>query len=115
MLGNSKEDLEHACAILLGGDQTVTHFGADPGGGIRLYLFVMDKDKEKAVSLPYKMNAEHAANMFWNWLKEQSEESYGKKPDLPGSVGRAFQILISHGGWDSPYILVEPAWAEFHK
>ena len=71
---------------------------------------------ESAITLPFKLDPEGAADFAKRWLTEQV---YGSEPDHDGDNGRGWRIYNEGWGhidgmWQA-FVAVKPAWAMYGK
>lgn len=68
------------------------------------------------IALPFKLDAEGAADFARRWL---AEADYGKQPDHDGDNGRGWRLYVE--GWGhvdghrNAIIAISPAWAMYGK
>lgn len=93
-----------------------THYAVTEKHGLLLFWMNPGQTSLEVKSLPFKLDAEGAADFAQRWL---AEADYGKEPDHDGSNGRGWRISTDNwgrgGGYDYGIVAIQPAWAMYGK
>lgn len=97
--------------------KTVTHYYEDPDKG--LVLLWAEDNSHNSVKLPVPLKWQAAADLAWEWLINQSDDSYKDRFDHDGSNGKGFKVYNEAWGriGNCHYALfaVVPVWAWYGK
>lgn len=107
-----KKAMEIAFTNSAGGK--VEAYKVDPEKGlIFFWTSTLHKDVQK---LPFKLDAEGAADFTRRWLAEQD---YGRQPDHDGDNGKGFRIYCESwgrvGDLSGSFVAIQPCWAWYGK
>lgn len=87
-----------------------------PEKGLVFFNYLDGAPKSLAIKLPFKLDAEGAADFARRWLEEQN---YGPEPDHDGDNGKGWRLYNEEwghvGGWTGSIVAVQPRWAMYGK
>lgn len=92
-------------------------YAIDPDKGLVFFWAIPRPEDPRIVPLPFKLDADGAADFAERWL---SEQSYGKQPDHDGDNGRGWRIYNEAWAQVQPYgpygfVAVKPCWMMYGK
>ena len=90
-------------------------YAVDPKKGL-VFVWAATDGNKGVITLPFKLDAEGAADFAKRWLAEQC---YGQEPDHDGDNGKGWRLYNESWGrvegYTYGFVAVQPAWAMYGK
>jgi len=105
-----KAHFEAAIAMAFDCHQKASHYKIDKNHGFIFYW--AEDEADKAIALPYEMDAKQAAAFAWGWLQKQE---YPPEPDHDGDNEKGFRVYneewghVGHSHY--AFVAIQPEWA----